>query len=365
MNETLNIYLKHNGNEYVSERNLKYFLPLIYPVIIKEISISKINEYYDNLDFVNANYINKRFDFISIPLRLIIEFDGIQHFEQVSYFHSYDDFVNLQHNDLLKQKFIKENNFNLIRIKDHTKISELYNLLKDVRFDSDEPKAIFIENNDIKICSTSKLKTVDDAKVMVLEQKVKGLEKELLSLYEAQEKIPKKHGVKLINYKHEVVELRFFINWLNNKNLFIGEIASNIMYQEYVYWGTKIQKLDKLLKPRDFTMIMSKLLEDDPTIPLKYCKTQTKLSSISLLNCNLDILNEYYFDNEIKVNKYNNTTYYICDDKISDKDLDQFLDSITNNKLYKITSYKEHLMLEYLISKNNEIAFTYKNNLKK
>ena len=111
---TLETYLNNCGNELVSEKSLKYLLPLIYPEIIKEISINQLNNYYNNIQHIDENLKNKRFDFVSIQSKLIIEFDGEQHFKHVEHFGNYKQFIKLQSTDFLKHKFIKQNKFNLI-----------------------------------------------------------------------------------------------------------------------------------------------------------------------------------------------------------------------------------------------------------
>lgn len=317
------------------------------------------------MEYVDDIYLKKRFDFISIPLKLIIEYDGIQHFDHVEYFHTYNDFILNHDNDLLKQKFIKDNNFNLIRIRDNITLANLYELLKDIKFDDDEPKAIFITNNKIKICSTNKLMTNEENKIAILEQKIKSLEDEL-SLFSSNpsKNLSKNSDVKQFNDEQEINVIKQFIKWLYDKNLFVGRSLSNIMYKEYSYWGTNVKKLKKILRARDFTNIMIKVIKENPNIPIKFSSERTKLSSLNLLECNLNVLNEYYFEGFIDVNRYDNSTSYIFDEQITDKDLSNFLNLLNNNKSYKIKLYKEHLMLEHLINEGNEIAINYKNKLK-
>ena len=145
---TLGNYLNKCGDELVSEKSLKYFLPLIYSTIIKEISIKKLSYYYD-IELLDENLKSKRFDFVSLDSKLIIEFDSEQHFKHIEHFGNYKQFIKLQSSDFLKHKFIKQHNFNLIRITGKLTLFELYKLIKNIDFNTSNPKVVFIENNQI------------------------------------------------------------------------------------------------------------------------------------------------------------------------------------------------------------------------
>jgi very-short-patch-repair endonuclease len=50
---------------------------------------------------------------------LVIEYDGIHHFEAVNAFGGENGFKTVQQNDKRKGEFLKENNINLLRIPYH------------------------------------------------------------------------------------------------------------------------------------------------------------------------------------------------------------------------------------------------------
>lgn len=65
-------------------------------------------------------------DFLIPARQLVIEVDGVQHLEKVSFFHKTDaDFEKGVNNDNLKQNWSEENNFTLIRLP--------YNRIEDWR----------------------------------------------------------------------------------------------------------------------------------------------------------------------------------------------------------------------------------------
>jgi hypothetical protein len=78
----------------------------------------------NNIEFENQkrfkNCINKKtlpFDFYLPKYNICIEFDGIQHFETLDIFGGEIEFKKRKINDIIKNKFCKDNNIKLIRIK--------------------------------------------------------------------------------------------------------------------------------------------------------------------------------------------------------------------------------------------------------
>ncbi len=66
--------------------------------------------------FITINGIKYFYDFYIPSLNLVIEFDGIQHFEPIGYFGGLKQFIIIQKNDNIKNKHILENNINVLRI---------------------------------------------------------------------------------------------------------------------------------------------------------------------------------------------------------------------------------------------------------
>lgn len=88
-----------------TEKKLYEYLIDIYPDVIKEAK-------FDWCKSAKGNYL--RFDFCLPDLKIIIELDGIQHFEDVLHFNSFAK-IN-QQNDAFKMQCALDNNFKVIRI---------------------------------------------------------------------------------------------------------------------------------------------------------------------------------------------------------------------------------------------------------
>ena len=84
--------------------------------------------YFEDLIGVGGGIL--RPDFILPNEKIWIEFDGEQHYRLIS---EYFDFYTIKSNDEIKNKYAKENNYKLIRIKydDFDKIEEILN--KEIR----------------------------------------------------------------------------------------------------------------------------------------------------------------------------------------------------------------------------------------
>jgi very-short-patch-repair endonuclease/predicted heme/steroid binding protein len=68
------------------------------------------------------------FDFYIPSMRTAIEFDGIQHFQPVTYFGGVESFERLKINDKIKEDYCEENYINLIRIR-YDQIDDIYQIL--------------------------------------------------------------------------------------------------------------------------------------------------------------------------------------------------------------------------------------------
>ena len=84
----------------------------------KEISLilDKLLFVYEKEKMVKINGINYRFDFYIPEISLFIEYDGIQHFEPIEFFGGDDQFELIKNNDIIKNKWITDNNYHIIRI---------------------------------------------------------------------------------------------------------------------------------------------------------------------------------------------------------------------------------------------------------
>ncbi len=79
--------------------------------------LSKSILYHPQYSFADCrNKIKLRFDFYLSEFNMIIEYDGVQHFEPIEYFGGESALKYTQHNDAIKTRYCVKNNIKLIRI---------------------------------------------------------------------------------------------------------------------------------------------------------------------------------------------------------------------------------------------------------
>lgn len=147
-----------------------------------------------------------------------------------------------------------------------------------------------------------------------------------------------------------------FVQWLDDQELLeTGLLPTNILYQMYTYWMRTENQGSAPMKRRGFTDKVIKLLEEKG---FKKTDDQIRLSHIDIKQFNFQLLNSYLFNNHLIENKNEKTFALEAPTQITDSDISMF-----ESKMFSITSkqeltFKEMLILEYLIQSGNTEALT-------
>lgn len=111
------------------------------------------------------------------------------------------------------------------------------------------------------------------------------------------------------------------------------------------------------LKQRLFTERLKVLLNN---FGFKLSDKQTRLTALSLLEFNLEFINEHYMNNQLKdFNKRTKFNYILTDKNINEDDLNNF--KLHEKLSVDDLSTKELIMLDYLIQQGNTEAILLKN----
>ena len=142
-----------------------------------------------------------------------------------------------------------------------------------------------------------------------------------------------------------------FITWMKDQELLTGLIPTNVLYQMYTYWNFKENSGSRPLKSREFT---GRLKNHLTTFNLKMSDGQKTLSSLKDTDFNTSVLNEFFFDNKLELNKYNKTNYIICGDQINEGDIllmetDLALNNLEVSDFY---NYKNLMILKHLMKRD-------------
>ena len=93
---------------------------------------------------------------------------------------------------------------------------------------------------------------------------------------------------------------------------------------------------------------------------LEYVNEKISISKIDKLNFNIDVLNKYFFNYKLNINKYSRSRYIICKDKITNDDVDEIQEKLQQGKLdFDDISYKELLVVYYLADLMDQDAISF------
>lgn len=144
-----------------------------------------------------------------------------------------------------------------------------------------------------------------------------------------------------------------FLEWLKSSGLLVGTYTTSIFYEMYKYWNKVENGNIKPLKKRELTERLKRINFD-----INISSENIRLSSLSDRDINIDVLNKYFFNNEIKYNRYAMSNKITCPNTISDEDIETFKDRMLESD--SINEYKDLLMLHSLVNDMDVTAIAIK-----
>ena len=144
-----------------------------------------------------------------------------------------------------------------------------------------------------------------------------------------------------------------FLEWLDSSRLLVGIYTTSIFYEMYKYWNKVENGNIKPLKKREFTERLKRTNFD-----IDVSSDNIRISSLSDKDINIDVLNKYFFDNEIKYNRYAMSNKITCPEKITDEDIEVFKDEMIESG--SINEYKDLVMLYSLVADIDVMAISIK-----
>ena len=144
-----------------------------------------------------------------------------------------------------------------------------------------------------------------------------------------------------------------FLEWLKSSGLLVGTYTTSIFYEMYKYWNKVENGNIKPLKKRELTERLKRINFD-----INISSENIRLSSLSDRDINIDVLNKYFFNNEIKYSRYAMSNKITCSNTISDEDIKAFEDRMLESD--SINEYKDLLMLHSLVNDMDVTAIAIK-----
>lgn len=154
-------------------------------------------------------------------------------------------------------------------------------------------------------------------------------------------------------------QVSLFLEWMDDQGFLLGKIPTSIMYGEYKIWNMQENPGSSPLKNREFIDRVKKL---SAQFNMTYNDKQQTISSLKKNEFNADVLNHYYFNNQIKYNKYATIRLFECTNTISKDDIKEVKQKLVDCTLNEHTdlNFKTIMIIEYLVSKNNSDAIAFK-----
>lgn len=154
-------------------------------------------------------------------------------------------------------------------------------------------------------------------------------------------------------------QVSLFLEWMDDQGFLLGKIPTTILYEQYKIWNTQENPGSSPLKNREFIDRAKKLSAQFNMI---YNDKQQTISSLKKNEFNAEVLNHYYFNNQIKYNKYATIRLFECTDVISKDDIKEIKQKLVDCTLDEHTdlNFKTIMIIEYLVSKNNSDAIAFK-----
>lgn len=154
-------------------------------------------------------------------------------------------------------------------------------------------------------------------------------------------------------------QVSLFLEWMDDQGFLLGKIPTSILYEEYKIWNMQENPGSSPLKNREFIDRVKKL---STQFNMTYNDKQQTISSLKKNEFNADVLNQYYFNNQIKYNKYATIRLFECTNTISKDDIKEVKQKLVDCTLNEHTdlNFKTIMIIEYLVSKNNSDAIAFK-----
>ena len=149
-----------------------------------------------------------------------------------------------------------------------------------------------------------------------------------------------------------------FLNHLQEQEILVGNIPTNVLYKMYDYWNKAENPGSRPLKSKEF---LARVKNHCSSFNLTYDMERKPLSARSDNEFNFKVLNKYYYNYKLDVNKYSNASAIVCSDQITDDDLLDIQMKLGTGELDYNVTYKRLLIIYSLINnKHDGDAIAYK-----
>ena len=179
----------------------------------------------------------------------------------------------------------------------------------------------------------------------------------IIDQYEPFEKfdLPEESRQKTNEILESTDQVKQYNDWRIEQELDWGTIPTVYNYDIYVDWLKKESPRSIPLKRKTFS---NKFFEICPEFGYEKSTSARWITTLSDTDMCLEYLNNYCLTNPIKTNIANKSVFIKMKNQITNEDLEQFYETLLDGTILdkKHLSYKEYMMLNHFINKNDPLA---------
>ena len=150
-----------------------------------------------------------------------------------------------------------------------------------------------------------------------------------------------------------------FLSHLKEQEMFVGKMPNNVMYQMYINWNKTENPGSRPLKSKE---LIYRLKNHFAEFNLELSNKQSRVSSLKPTEFNLNVLNNYFYNYQLNVDKYSKTNIIETNNPITDDDILEVQMKLGTQELPPeyFYDYKNMMILYELIRRGDTDAITMK-----
>ena len=150
-----------------------------------------------------------------------------------------------------------------------------------------------------------------------------------------------------------------FLSYLKEQDLLVGKLPNNVVYQMYLNWNKLENPGSRPLKSKE---LVYRLKGHFSKFNLEISDKQSRISSLKPTEFNLNVLNGFFYNYQLSVDKYSKTNIINTHNEITEDDLLEAQMKLGTNELpvEYFYDYKNMMILHELIKRHDTDAITMK-----
>lgn len=146
-----------------------------------------------------------------------------------------------------------------------------------------------------------------------------------------------------------------FLSYLKEQDLLVGKLPNNVVYQMYLSWNKTENPGSRPLKSKE---LVYRLKNHFAEFNLEISEKQSRASSLKPIEFNFEVLNSFFYNYQLSINKYTMTNYIETNNYITEDDLLEVQMKLGTYELEPeyFYDYKNMMILKELIRRGDADA---------